>query len=93
MALDVTVVMQRSILAPGCFRDAMGPASMEKFDGVLLSIAQECDGGVQEMLDVIFSFLARCGVVWLDVVWTGHLVVWPSELWRGVVRWYGGLVW
>ena len=22
-------------------------------------IAQECDGGVQEMLDVIFSFLAR----------------------------------
>jgi len=32
---------------------------MDKFDGVLLSIAQECDGGVQEMLDVIFSFLAR----------------------------------
>jgi len=31
----------------------------EKFDGVLLSIAQECTGGVQEMLDVIFSFLAR----------------------------------
>ena len=55
------------------------PAQMDKFDGVLLSIAQvrrllpwvmkptiisiffskECDGGVQEMLDVIFSFLAR----------------------------------
>jgi len=32
---------------------------MDKFDGVLLSIAQECEGGVQEMLDVIFSFLAR----------------------------------
>merc|ERR1712013_65939 len=35
------------------------PAQMDKVDGVLLSIAQECDGGVQEMLDVIFSFLAR----------------------------------
>ena len=32
---------------------------MDKFDGVLLSLAQECQGGVQEMLDVIFSFLAR----------------------------------
>lgn len=34
-------------------------AKGDKFDGVLLSIAQECEGGVQEMLDVIFSFLAR----------------------------------
>jgi hypothetical protein len=32
---------------------------MDKFDGVLLSIAQECEGGVQEMLDIIFGFLAR----------------------------------
>lgn len=31
----------------------------DKFDGIFLSVAQECQGGVQEMLDVIFSFLAR----------------------------------
>eukprot|EP00088_Acartia_fossae_P046833 TRINITY_DN5069_c0_g1_i11.p1 TRINITY_DN5069_c0_g1~~TRINITY_DN5069_c0_g1_i11.p1 ORF type:complete len:330 (-),score=135.94 TRINITY_DN5069_c0_g1_i11:877-1866(-) len=33
--------------------------AQDRFDGILLSIAQECDGGVQEMMDVIFSFLAR----------------------------------
>jgi hypothetical protein len=33
---------------------------VEKFDRELLSIAQECEGGgVPEMLDIIFSFLAR----------------------------------
>jgi hypothetical protein len=37
----------------------MAVKAVDKFDGVLLSIAQECEGGVQEMLDVIFSFLAR----------------------------------
>jgi hypothetical protein len=31
----------------------------DKFDGLLLGMAQQCDGGVQEMLDVIFGFLAR----------------------------------
>lgn len=37
----------------------MAAKAVDKFDGVLLSIAQECEGGVQEMLDIIFSFLAR----------------------------------
>jgi hypothetical protein len=43
-------------------RDTMAGGNsraVDKFDGVLLSIAQECEGGVQEMLDIIFSFLAR----------------------------------
>lgn len=31
----------------------------ERFDNVLLGVAQDCEGGVQEMLDVIFGFLAR----------------------------------
>jgi len=31
----------------------------DKFDGILLGVAQQCEGGVQEMLDVIFDFLAR----------------------------------
>ena len=37
----------------------MADKVVDKFDGVLLSIAQECEGGVQEMLDIVFSFLAR----------------------------------
>ena len=31
----------------------------DKFDGILLGVAQQCEGGVQEMLDIIFEFLAR----------------------------------
>jgi len=38
----------------------MSGKDTERFDGLLLSMAHECkDGGVQEMIDLIFSFLAR----------------------------------
>merc|ERR1712029_794550 len=39
---------------------SMSSKDPERFDGLLLSMAHECsEGGVQEMIDLIFSFLAR----------------------------------
>lgn len=31
----------------------------ERFDGILLSLAQQCEGGVPELLDIMFGFLNR----------------------------------
>ena len=34
-------------------------ADMERFDSVLLSLAQQCEGGVPELLDIVFGFMNR----------------------------------
>ena len=34
-------------------------AGSDRYDGVLLSLAQQMQGGVPELFDVLFAFLAR----------------------------------
>ena len=31
----------------------------DRFDGMLLTMAQQCEGGIHELMDVIFGFLGR----------------------------------
>ncbi|ESO02600.1 hypothetical protein HELRODRAFT_106760 [Helobdella robusta] len=34
-------------------------SDIERFDGLLLSMANQCEGGIKELLEVMFSFLSR----------------------------------
>jgi len=34
-------------------------ADIERFDSILLSLAQQCEGGVPELLDIVFGFMNR----------------------------------
>lgn len=37
----------------------MADSHSERFDGMLLAIAQQCEGGINELLDIFFGFLER----------------------------------
>ncbi|XP_059139786.1 nuclear migration protein nudC-like [Physella acuta] len=36
-----------------------GSTDPERFDGMLMAMAQQCEGGIHELLDAFFGFLAR----------------------------------
>ena len=63
----------------------MSGKDTERFDGLLLSMAHECkDGGVQEMIDLIFRFVNMSPISVLVYVRTTSkwwkLVFKPNEL-------------